>query len=135
MALVQQTINNTAYYTDGVNYYTFHIVSNPTDGLYLFAAKDLGINKTSGFTAEESAKINDLAGTGTQQRTKYLLLKNGMAVQMPYHITGAPDIQAGEVILRSVPAPSSVGMVKCPHCASTVRPGPTCSACGKPLTP
>jgi hypothetical protein len=133
MPLVQKNIGNTVYYTDGANYYTFHIVSKPSDGLYLFAAKDLGINKTSGFTAEESAKINDLAGTGTQKRTKYLLLKNNQAVPMPYHVTGNPQIQANDVILRQVATPS-VGKVKCPHCASTVLPGPTCSACGKPLT-
>ena len=132
MALAQRTIGNTAYYTDGVNYYTSHIVSSKSDPLYIFACRDLGINKTSGFTPDEQARINDLAGTGMYQKTKYLLLKNGQAVQMPYNLT-VPDINPGDVILRQVPPPA-VGLVKCPHCASSVPPGPVCSACGKPLT-
>ena len=133
MALVQKAIGNTMYYTDGVKYYTSHIVSSKTDPLYIFACRDLGINKTSGFTPDEQARINDLAGTGMYQKTKYLLLKNGQAVQMPYNLT-VPDINPGDIILRQVPPPS-VGLVKCPHCASSVLPGPVCSACGKQLTP
>lgn len=131
MALVQTTIGNTAYYTDGVNYYTFHTIQTKTDPLYIYACMDLGITKRSGFTSDEQARINDLAGTGMHQKTKYLLLENGQAVPMPYNLT-LPDINPGDVILRKVPAPA-VGMVKCPHCASTVPPGRTCSACGQPL--
>ena len=132
MALVQKTIGNTTYYTDGVNYYTSHMVSSKSDPLWKFAAQDLGINKATGFTPDEETRINDLAG-GINQKTKYLLLKNGQAVPMPYNFT-VPDINPGDIILRHV-APPSVGLVKCPHCASSVLPGSVCSACGKPLTP
>ena len=132
MALAPRTIGNTVYYTDGINYYTSHIVRSKSDPLYIFACRDLGINKASGFTPDEQARINDLAGTGMYQKTKYLLLKNGQAVQMPYNLT-VPDINPGDVILRQVPPPA-VGLVKCPHCASSVLPGPVCSACGKQLT-
>lgn len=132
MTLVQKTMGNTAYYTDGVNYYTFHVVGSKLDALYMFACKDLGITKTSGFTAEESARINDLAGTGLQQKTKYLLLKNGQAVSVPYLNVGLADLHVGDVLLRKVNPPA--GLVKCPHCASLVPPGPVCSACGKQLT-
>jgi hypothetical protein len=133
MTLVQKTIGNTAYYTDGVNYYTFHVIGSKVEPLYIFACRDLGITKSSGFTAEESARINDLAGTGKNQKTKYLLLKNGQAVQMPYKLT-VPDLRPGDTILRQV-TPPSAGLVKCPHCASTVARGQVCSACGKPLSP
>jgi hypothetical protein len=71
MTLVQKNIGNTTYYTDGVNYYTFHMVNSKSDALYIFACMDLGIAKRSGFSSEESASINDLAGTGVNQRTKY----------------------------------------------------------------
>ena len=132
MTLVQKTIGNIAYYTDGVNYYTFHTINSKTDPFYVFACMDLGIAKRSGFTSDEQARINDLAGTGMYQKTKYLLLKNGQAVPMPYNLT-LPDINPGDIILRQVPAPA-LGTVKCRHCASDVLPGPTCSACGQPLT-
>ena len=134
MTLVQKNIGNTTYYTDGVNYYTFHVVSSKSDALWIFACMDLGITKRSGFTTEESARINDLAGTGIQQKTKYLLLKNGQAVPVPYLNVGLADLHVGDILLRHV-APPSVGLVKCPHCASSVLPGPVCSACGKQLTP
>lgn len=133
MTLVQKTISNTTYYTDGVNYYTFHVINSKSDPLYIFACLDLGITKRDNFTDDEKKRINDLAGTGMYQKTKYLLLKNGQAVQMPYNLT-MPDLHPGDVILRQVAAPS-VGTVKCRHCASNVLPGPTCSACGQPLTP
>jgi hypothetical protein len=55
MTLVQQTVGNTAYYTDGVNYYTFHVVSSPSDALWIFACMDLGITKRSGFSTDETA--------------------------------------------------------------------------------
>ena len=132
MALVQKTIGNAAYYTDGVSYYTFHTVNSKSDALYIFACIDLGITKRSGFTTEESARINDLAGTGLKQKTKYLLLKNGQPVPVPYLVTGMADLHVGDILLRKV-APPSTGLVKCPHCASSVVSGPTCSACGKPL--
>lgn len=133
MTLVQKNIGNATYYTDDANYYTFHIVSSKDDALYKFACLDLGISIKPSFTAEESARINDLAGTGLQQKTKYLLLKNGQAVQVPYHNTGLADLHVGDVLLRQVGRPAA-GLVKCPHCASLVSPGPVCSACGKQLT-
>ena len=133
MTLVQKPIGNTTYYTDGVNYYTFHVVGSKPEPLYVFACRDLGITKASGFTTEETARINDLAGTGVKQKTKYLLLKNGQAVSVSYHITGKADLHAGDILLRHVAAPPAAGLVRCPHCASSVLPGPVCSACGKPL--
>jgi hypothetical protein len=133
MTLVQKTIGNTAYYTDGVSYYTFHVINSKTDPLYIYACMDLGINKRSGFTQDEETRINDLAGTGMHQKTKYLLFRNGQAVPMPYNVM-LPDINPGDIILRQVPPPST-GFVKCPKCSSTVLPGPTCSVCGTPLTP
>ncbi len=133
MTLVQKNINNTMYYTDGVNYYTFHQVTSTTDALWMFACMDLGITKRSGFTTEETARINDLAGTGLQQKTKYLLLKDGQAVPVPYLNVGLADLHVGDVLLRKVTPPA--GLVRCPHCASLVLPGPVCSACGKQLTP
>ena len=137
MTLVQRTINNTAYYTDGVTYYTFHVVNSSSDPLYIFACRDLGITKTSGWTTEESTRINDLAGTGLQQKTKYLLLKNGQAAPVPYFVFGKADLHVNDILLRHVATPagaSPAGQVKCPHCASMVAPGRTCSMCGKPLT-
>ena len=132
MTLVQKTLGNTTYYTDGVNYFTFHVINSKSDPLWIFACMDLGITKRSGFTTEETARINDLAGgTGLFEKTKYLLLKNGQAVPMPYNFT-VPDLHPGDVILRQV-APPAVGLVKCPHCASSVLPGPVCSACGGKL--
>ena len=134
MTLVQKNVGNITYYTDGVNYYTFHVVSSKSDALWTFACMDLGITKRSGFTTEETTRINDLAGTGTQQKTKYLLLRDGKAAQIPYLITGNPNIHVNDIILRHVAPPAGVGMVICPHCASHVMAGPTCSACGKQLT-
>ena len=131
MTLVQKNIGGIVYYTDGVNYYTFHVVSSSSEALWMFACKDLGITKRSGFTTEESTRINELAGTGIQQKTKYLLLKNGQPAPVPYHNTGKADLRVGDILLRRVAPPT--GLVKCPHCASSVPPGPTCSACGKPL--
>jgi hypothetical protein len=133
MTLVQKNIGNTAYYTDGVNYYTSHVVGSKSDALWIFACMDLGITKRSGFTTEESARINDLAGTGIQQKTKYLLLKNGQAVPVPYLNVGLADLHISDILLRHVAAPAA--LVRCPHCASHVLPGPVCSACGKQLTP
>ena len=133
MALTQKTIGNASYYTDGLSYYSFHVINSTNDSLWKFAAQDLGINKTSGFTPDESTRINDLAGTGMYQHTKYMLLKDGQAVQIPYNLT-VPILHPGDIILRKVPSPST-GLVLCPHCASKVLPGPTCSACGRPLTP
>jgi hypothetical protein len=70
MPLVQKTIGNTAYYTDGVKYYTFHQITKKNDPFYIFACRDLGINKTSGFTPDEQKRINDLAGMVPYQKNK-----------------------------------------------------------------
>jgi|GEM_PF-2326022 len=137
MPLSQSTINGTSYYTDGVKYYTFHRIVTDKDPFYIFACRDLGIPETKKFTPDEEKRINDLAGTGMHQKTKYLLLKNGQATQMPYRVS-VPDVKPGDIILREVAAPprqAPTNLVKCPHCASTVPPGPTCSMCGKPLKP
>jgi hypothetical protein len=134
MTLVKQTVNNTPYYTDGVTYYTFHEISSSKDPLYIFACRDLGITRTSGWTTEEQARINDLAGMGMYQKTKYLLLKNGQAVQMPYNLT-VPDIHPGDIILRQVAPRPAAGLIKCPHCASDTPPGKNCVRCGWQLTP
>src|SRR5215208_600977 len=119
MTLVQRTIGDTTYYTDGVNYYPFHIINTKSDRLYIFACMDLGITKRDSFTEEEKTKINNLAGTGMYQKTKYLLLKNGQPIPMPYNL-GVPDMHAGDIILRQV-APPALGSVHCPHCASSVH--------------
>ena len=133
MPLVQKVIGNTTFYTDGINYYTFHVVASRKDALWIFACMDLGITKRSGFTTEETARINDLAGTGIQQKTKYLLLKNGQAVAVPYHSAGLADLHVSDILLRHVDTPAS--LIRCPHCGSLVAPGPVCSACGKKITP
>jgi hypothetical protein len=134
VSLVQKSIGNTTYYTDGVNYYTFHVVRSKDDALWKFACIDLGIVGKPTVT-EQQARVNDLAGTGVNHRTKYLLLKNGQAVAIPYHNTGNAILNVNDVILRRVAPPPSVGLVKCPHCASSVLPGPVCSMCGGKLTP
>ena len=133
MPLVQKTLNNTTYYTDNVNYYLFHMVNVPKNALTEFACLELGIPMKPQFTPEESARIGQLAGTGTQNKTKYQLLKNGGAVPVPYLITGHPDIRPGDIILRKVAAPAAAGLIKCRNCASLTPPGPTCKVCGKPL--
>ena len=125
MTLSIINLNNVQYYYDSGNYYTFHIVSKPEDGLYLFAARDLGINKTSGFSTEESARIKDL-------QTKYLVLKNGQAVPIRYPIRDLPDIKRDDVILRKVEPSSVPGLVR-HSCSSYSLPGPNCSVCGKPF--
>ena len=132
MPLVQKTLGSTAYYTDGMNFYTFHVVRSKDDALWKFACLDLGISGKP-TTTEQQAKVNDLAGTGVNQRTKYLLLKDGQAASISYQNTGNAILNINDVILRKVNAPS-IGTVKCPHCATTVLPGPTCPACSKPLS-
>ena len=94
MTVIRKTIGNATYYTDGANSYTFHIINSKSDRLWVFACMDLGITKRDGFTEDEKTRINDLAGTGMYQKTKYLLLKNGQALQMPYNLT-VPAIHPG----------------------------------------
>jgi len=138
MTLVQQTINNVQYYTDGANYYLFYVVNVPKSALMEFACRELGIPLKPSFNPDESARINQLAGTGVQQKTVYQLLKNGQAVPVPYHLVGAPKLNTGDILLRKVNPPAGsvtppAGMIKCPHCASNTPPGRNCAVCGKPL--
>jgi hypothetical protein len=133
MPLAQKIVGSTTYYTDGVNYYLFHPVNAPKDALTEFACRELGIPMKPKFTEEESKRLAQLAGTGVQNKTKYELLKNGQAVPVPYHVTGHPAIQKGDILLRRVAPPAGAGLIKCRHCASDTPPGPTCRVCGKPL--
>jgi len=115
-----------------VNFYTFHVVRSKDDTLWKIACTDLGIaGKPT--TTEQQAKVNDLAGTDINQRTKYLLLKDDQAASISYQNTGNAILNINDFILRKVNAPS-IGTVKYPHCATTVLPGPTCAACSKPLS-
>ena len=126
MTLVQKPINNTMYYTENNEYYTFHTVKSGKDTLWSFACMELGITKVTGLTQNEINKINDLAGTGPDHPTKFLLLKDGKATKVPYLANKNPDLHLNNIILRLV-------TVTCPHCASKVPPGTSCYACGKPL--
>ena len=107
MALVQKTINGTEYYTDDKVYYTFHQVKVATDTLWNFACMDLGITKKTGFTSRETKNITDLAGIGPLNPTKFLLLKNGNAVPVPYLANGSSNIHPNDIILRSVGDPAA----------------------------
>jgi hypothetical protein len=106
MTLVQKSINGTEYYTDNKVYYTFHQVKLPTDTLWSFACIDLGITKKTGFNSDETKKITDLAGISPLHPTKFLLLKNGNAIPVPYCSNGSSNLQPNDVILRSVVDPA-----------------------------
>ena len=105
MTLVQKTINGKEYYTDDKVYYTFHQVKVATDTLWSFACMDLGITKKKGFTSQETKDITDLAGIGPRRPTKFLLLKNGDAIPVPYLANGSANLQANDIILRSAVSP------------------------------
>jgi len=105
MTLVQKPINGTEYYTDDNVYYTFHQVKVAKDTLWSFACMDLGITKTTGFNSEETKNITDLAGIGPLHPTKFLLLRNGNAIPVPY-LNGSSNLQPNDIILRSAPAVS-----------------------------
>ena len=104
MALVQKTINGTEYYTDNNAYYTFHQVKLTTDTLWDFACIELGITKKMGFTSQELKEITDLAGIGPLHPTKFLLLRNGNAIPVPYLANGSSDLHPNDIILRSAVA-------------------------------
>src|SRR6188474_3473181 len=104
MTLVQKSINGTEYYTDNKVYYTFHQVKITTDTLWNFACIDLGITKKSGFTSEETKNITDLAGIGPLHPTKFLLLRNGSAIPVPYLANGSSDLHPNDMILRAAAA-------------------------------
>jgi hypothetical protein len=106
MTLVQKSINGTEYYTDNRVYYTFHQVKLTTDTLWNFACIDLGITKKTGFNSDETKKITDLAGIGPLHPTKFLLLKNGNAIPVPYLSNGGSNLQPNDVILRSAVDPA-----------------------------
>ena len=105
MTLVQKPINGTAYYTDDNVYYTFHQVKVGQDTLWSFACLDLGITKKTGFTSEETKNITDLAGIGPLRPTKFLLLRNGNAIPVPYLANGSSDLHPNDIILRAAAAP------------------------------
>ena len=107
MTLVQKTINGTEYYTDDKVYYTFHEVKGAADTLWSFACMDLGITKKTGFTSQETKNITDLAGISLLHPTKFLLLKNGDAVPVPYLDSGGSNLLLNDIILRSAVAPDA----------------------------
>ena len=106
MTLVQKPINGTEYYTDDNVYYTFHEVKVAEDTLWSFACMDLGISKKTGFTSQEIKNITDLAGIGPLHPTKFLLLRNGNAIPVPYLANGSSDLHLNDLILRSAGAPA-----------------------------
>jgi hypothetical protein len=106
MTLVQKPINGTEYYTDDNVYYTFHEVKVATDTLWSFACMDLGITKKTGFNSQETKDITDLAGIGPLHPTKFLLLRNGNAVPVPYLANGSSNLHPDDIILRSAVAPT-----------------------------
>ena len=106
MTLVQKPINGTEYYTDDNVYYTFHEVKDTQDTLWNFACMDLGITKKTGFTSQETKNITDLAGISPLHPTKFLLLRNGNAVPVPYLANGSSDLRPNDIILRSAVAPN-----------------------------
>jgi hypothetical protein len=106
MTLVQKSINGTEYYTDGHSYYTFHQVKDDKDTLWSFACMDLGIPKKTGFTSQETKNITDLAGIGPLHPTKFLLLRNGRAIPVPYLAHSGSDLHPNDIILRSAVAPT-----------------------------
>jgi hypothetical protein len=105
MTLVQKPINGTEYFTDDEVYYTFHQVKVATDTLWSFACIDLGITKKTGFTSQELKNITDLAGIGSGRPTRFLLLKNGNAIPVPY-LNGGSDLHPDDIILRSAVDPA-----------------------------
>ena len=106
MTLVQKSINGIEYYTDDKVYYTFHQVKNGGDTLWNFACMDLGINKDSGFTSQETKSITELAGIGPNRRTKFLLLRDGDAIPVPYLANGSSNLHPNDIILRSAVDPA-----------------------------
>ena len=62
---------------------------------------ELGITKKTGFTSEETKNITDLAGIGPLHPTKFLLLRNGNAIPVPYLTNGSSDLHPNDIILRS----------------------------------
>ena len=105
MTLFQKSINGKEYYTDDYVYYTFHQVKDAKDTLWNFACMDLGITKKNGFTSQETKNITDLAGIGPLHPTKFLLLRDGTAVPVPY-LNGSSDLHPNDIILLSAVDPA-----------------------------
>ena len=105
MTLVQKPINGTDYYTDDTVYYTFHEVKAAEDTLWNFACMDLGITKKTGFNSQETKAITDLAGIGPLHPTKFLLLRDGNAIPVPY-LNGSSTLHPNDIILRSAVDPA-----------------------------
>ena len=127
MTLVQKTINGTEYYTDDKVYYTFHQVKTATDTLWSFACMDLGITKKTGFTSQETKNITDLAGIGPLHPTKFLLLRNGNAIPVPYLANGSPDLHPNDLVLWSAVAPAISKPIISPVTAVVLPSGSTTS--------
>jgi hypothetical protein len=106
MTLVQKPINGNEYYADDKVYYTFHQIKVATDTLWSFACMELGITKKTGFTSQETKNITDLAGISPLHPTKFLLLKNGNAIPVPYLANGSANLHPNDIILRSVVDPT-----------------------------
>ena len=106
MTLDQKHISGRDYYTDNKVYYTFHQVKVATDTLWNFACMNLGITKKTGFTSQETKDITDLAGIGPLHPTKFLLLRNGNAVPVPYLANSSSDLHPNDIILRSAVDPT-----------------------------
>ena len=121
MTLDQKSINGTEYYTDDEVYYTFHQVKVATDTLWSFACMDLGITKKTGFTSQELKNITDLAGIGALHPTKFLLLKNGNAIPVPY-LEGSSNLQPNDIILRSAVDPAVAKPINNPSVTTVVPP-------------
>jgi hypothetical protein len=114
MTLVKKPVNGTEYYTDDKVYYTFHQVKAATDTLWSFACMDLGITKKTGYTSQETKNITDLAGIGPRRPTKFLLLKNGNAIPVPYLANGSSNLHPDDIILRSAVDPAIRGSILSP---------------------
>lgn len=107
MTLLPKAINGHEYYTDDEVYYTFHQVKAATDTLWSFACLELGITKKTGFDSKETKDITDLAGIGPLHPTRFLLLKNGEAIPVPYLANGSANLRPNDIILRSAgPTPT-----------------------------
>ena len=119
MTLVQKPLHGKEYYTDDKVYYTFHQVKATTDTLWSFACMALGITKKTGFTSQETKNITDLAGIGPLYPTKFLLLKNGDAIPVPYLPNGSPNLQPNDIVLRSTVAPGAPVVTAFPSTVST----------------
>ena len=119
MTLVQKTINGTEYYTDAKVYYTFHRVKEATDTLWNFACMDLGITKKTGFTSKETKNITDLAGISPLHPTKFLLLKDGNTVPVPYLANGSSNLHPDDIILRAAVDPAAPKPIVPPSVPST----------------